>query len=374
MRSTLNHESTIHHAFDAREIGQPFKLGRDYALDELDEVCRIHGIGVSPSAAKALASGVGMDTIQQLVTTASVPTAIQFLQNWLPGLVEVVTAARKIDEIVGIATVGSWEDEQIVQQVLENVGTAVPYGDTTNVPLANWNLNFVYRTVVRYEQGLRVGNLEEARASRVRVNSGDQKRRGSALNLEIQRNAVGLYGYNSGNNLTYGYLNDPNLPAYVTVATVSGNTTWAQKTFLQIQGDLLTGLQALRNQSKDTIEPNKTPITLAVATSCVDYLAKTSDFGISVYDWLKQFYPNVRVVSAPQLNSANGGSNVFYLHADTVADSGTDDQRTFIQVVPAKFQLLGIQKGAKSYEEDYSNATAGVMCKRPYAVVRYSGI
>jgi len=29
---------------------------------------------------------------------------------------------------------------------------------------------------------------------------------------------------------------------------------------------------------------------------------------------------------------------------------------------------------AKAYEEDYSNATAGVLLKRPYAVVRYSGI
>jgi hypothetical protein len=28
----------------------------------------------------------------------------------------------------------------------------------------------------------------------------------------------------------------------------------------------------------------------------------------------------------------------------------------------------------KGYEEDYSNATAGIMCKRPWAVTRWSGI
>ena len=28
----------------------------------------------------------------------------------------------------------------------------------------------------------------------------------------------------------------------------------------------------------------------------------------------------------------------------------------------------------KGYEEDYSNATAGIMCKRPYAVTRWTGI
>lgn len=372
-------ESQLHHAFDARDLfdsagnPRPFKLGRDYAMDEMESVLELNGIGFSKNALNGLMAEA-MDTIQQPLTTPSFATPIQFLQNWLPGFVEILTAARKIDELIGVSTVGSWEDEQIVQQVLENTGSPVPYGDLTVVPLTDWNLNFETRSVVRFELGMRVGRLEEARSARARVNSGDQKRKSAGLQLEIQRNQVGFYGYNSGNNLTYGFLNDPNLSAYVTVATTGGNTTWAAKTFLQIQGDLLTGLQTLRTQSQDTIEPNRTPITLAVATNCVDYLSKTSDFGISVYAWLKQFYPNVRVVSAPQLNGANGGANVFYMYADTVDDSSTDDRRTFIQVVPAKFQMLGAQQLAKGYEEDYSNATAGVMVKRPYAVVRYSGI
>jgi hypothetical protein len=79
-------------------------------------------------------------------------------------------------------------------------------------------------------------------------------------------------------------------------------------------------------------------------------------------------------VSAPQLNGANGGSNVFYLFADAVQDLSSDDGRAFAQIVPAKFQVLGVQQMAKGYEEDYSNATAGIICKRPFAVVRYTGI
>jgi hypothetical protein len=46
----------------------------------------------------------------------------------------------------------------------------------------------------------------------------------------------------------------------------------------------------------------------------------------------------------------------------------------WVQVVPAKFQALGVEKQAKAYVEDYANATAGCMLKRPYGVVRYSGI
>ena len=91
-------------------------------------------------------------------------------------------------------------------------------------------------------------------------------------------------------------------------------------------------------------------------------------------EWLRDTYPAVRVVSAPELNGANGGENVFYLYADNVTDSSTDDGRTFVQIVPTRFMSLGVEQQAKAYVEDYTNATAGVMVKRPYAVVRRSGI
>ena len=96
---------------------------------------------------------------------------------------------------------------------------------------------------------------------------------------------------------------------------------------------------------------------------------------MSVWGWLKEtFGDSIRVVSAPQLNAANASDNVFYAFAETIDDTSTDDKRTFIQVVPQKFFLVGVQKLAKGYEEDYSNSTAGVLCKRPYAVVRYYNI
>lgn len=351
--------------FDAKEYGDLRRLG--IALD-----------GVTPQhrmVRKMADFAYGMDAIQPTVTTASVATPVQFLQNWLPGFVFVITAARKIDDLVGLMTTGAWEDEQVVQGLLERTGFAVPYGDYTNVPLSSWNVNFEIRTVVRFEEGMKVGNLEAARAGRMRVDDAGMKREASALALEIERNNVGFFGFNSGDNNTYGFLNDPGLGAYGTVANgVSGSPHWSTKTFLEISKDIRTAIQALRTQSQDTIDPESVDLTLAVATAAVDWLSTTSDFGISVREWLQKAYPRIRVVSAPQLNAANGGANVFYLYADKINDMSTDGGAVFIQPVPAKYLVLGVQQLAKAYEEDYSNATAGVMCKRPYAVVRYSGI
>lgn len=355
--------SIIHSHLPARKI----EAIRGFKADQFRSLSKL-GIGLDKMVA-------AMDAIQPTITTASIPTPVQFLQNWLPGFVFIITAARKIDELIGISTVGAWEDEQIVQGVLERVGLAIPYGDYTNVPLSSWNVNFVYRTVVRFEEGMKVGNLEAARSSRMNVDDSGMKREAAALALEIIRNTVGFFGYNSGLNNTYGYLNDPNLPSYVTVANgASASPHWSTKTFLEICRDIRTAIVAIRTNSQDTIDPKAVDLTLAISTDAVDYLSTTSDFGYSVEKWLNDTYPRCRVVSAPQLNNANSSANVFYLYADKVDDMSTDDGRTWIQMVPQKFKVLGVQQQTKGYEEDYSNATAGVMLKRPYAVVRYSGI
>lgn len=370
----------IIHSFDAREcsaFGQDgMILDKHYNKNDMAKVLKAVGIGFDGFSAQQVGQVFAMDTfptVQANLTTASIPALLQNLQNWLPGMVKILTAARMIDDIVGIQTTGDWEDEEIVQTLLENTGTATIYGDLTNPVMDNWNLVYNTRTNVRFESGMRVGVLEEKRAAKQRVNSGQEKRESAALELEIIRNAVGFYGYNSGNNNTYGFLNDPALPAYVEVASNgAGGYAWSTKTMLQICADIRTAFQQLRTNSQDTIKPGKTKICLVIATSSVDYLSTQSDFGLSVWGWLKETYGDtVRVESAPQLNNASNGDNVFYAFAEEVADTSTDDRKTFIQVVSQKFFVVGVQKLAKGYEEDYSNCTAGIMCKRPYAVVRY---
>lgn len=318
----------------------------------------------------------GMDAdLTEPLTTASITTPIQFLQAWLPGFVEIITAVRRIDLLVGITTQGNWRDEEIVQGVLEKVGNARLYNDHSNSPLTSWNVNYERRTIVRMEEGMTVGRLEEQRAAAIRVNSPEAKRGAAANSLEIERNRIGFNGFNSGSNRTYGFFNSPQLPAYVNVPNGTGGTpTWASKTFLEIISDLRSAFQALRTQSMERVDPIEDEVTIAIATDAIDYLSVVSDFGVSVREWLTESYPRARTVSAPELNDANGGANVFYMYAETVSDSGSDDNRTWVQVVPTKFQTLGVDQRAKSYNEAYSNATAGVLLKRPYAVIRRSGI
>jgi len=365
------------HSYLAPRNVQPLRMTAQDVQDALPHLGLL-GIDLRPSTINQMMVGLrdaaqafGQDSLTATLTQASLGTPIQFLQNWLPGFVQILTAARKADELMGMQVSGDWADEEIVQGVMELTGLAIPYGDLTNVPHSSWNTNFVRRTIVRMEEGMQVGILEEERASKMRVNSAEGKREAAGLALEIARNNIAFSGFNSGNNLTYGFLNDPGLPAYV----AAPNGTWESATFLEIQQDILTALNALRTQSGDQIDPKSTQITLGLPTNRVDFLSTPPVYGAgSVTTWLKENYPNVRVVSAPQLNNANSNQNVMYVYAESVQDQSSDGGRTWIQAIPAKFRILGVQKLAKGYEESYSNASAGAMLKRPWAVVRYTGL
>lgn len=368
-----NNISTIHAAFDGATCQQKFARGYDFekevGFDNL--LAGLDKIGMNVDA-----YNTAMDAIQALTTTPSVGTPVQFLQAWLPGYVRRITASRKIDDILGRTVVGEFSDAQVVQGVIENTGVAGLYTDQSDVPLTGFNTNFVYRDTVRFEAGFAIGMMEMQTVSKLRIDAASEKRLAATeFVLEVARNRVGFYGYNAGNNQTYGFLNDPNLDSYQTVATgAGGSRLWANKTMLEIQNDIVTALSKIREKSRDTIDPEKDSITLVVATAVKGYLSKMNDFGITAYDFLKQNYPNIRVISAPELDAANGGANVFYVFADKVNDSSSDGQSTFVQLVPTIFMVTGVMKILKGYKESFANCLAGVLCKRPYAVYRGSGI
>jgi hypothetical protein len=379
--------SKTHSGVSGREAAARRAEGKPlFAMDSADVQhyieLKLAGLGIregwAAQAARFAMDAAAMDDPQGGVLAASIGTPVQFLQAWLPGLVRAVFKVRMIDEIVGISTVGEWHDEEVVQGAIESMGDAVPYGDLTSVPMASWNVNFERRTIVRFEKGFAVGRLEEARAGAMRISSQAEKRIGAATALDIQRNLVGFNGYNSGNDRTYGLLNDPYLPAYVTVANgaTSGTPGWATKTTLDIIADLLSAFQTLEVQSGGNVQPKTDETTLVLPTGFDTYLGTPTQFGYSASAWLRDNYPKCRVITAPQFAAANGGANVFYLFADRMDSEpdSSDDGRTFVQAVPAKFQTLGVQQESKRYVEDFSNSTAGIICKRPTAVYRASGI
>lgn len=343
-----------------------------FAMDEGTTLNTLSSLGINfnERALKDMMS-YAQDALPDTQTSQTVSTPIQFLQHWMPETIEVLTRARSADELLGREIAGSWEDEEIVLTVKERVGQAQPYGDYANTHNADWNNAYDRRSIVRFEDGLTVNRLEEARASRIRINSAEEKRASVAESLAIAMNEVAFLGYNNGSNRTYGILNDPNLGNYVTVAQgLGGQTTWASKSFDEIVNDFKVGMSTLRSQTGSNFNPNRDSVTVGIAASAFDYLQAMNSLGtVSVFEWLKKTYPNIRLVAVPEFDSANSGSNVMYFIADRLGGKKVAGQ--YIQDV---IRLLGVEQHVKGFSEAYSNATAGVLVGQPLGVARYSGI
>ena len=314
-----------------------------------------------------------MDGLPAPLTSPSVTTPVQFLQHWMPKAIEIVTQARVADRLLGRTVAGDWHDEEIVVSILEHTGHTRPYGDNANSPLANYNTNYERRTIIRFEEGLMTGKLEEARAaaSATKISAYDAKRAALATSFAIDTNAVAFWGYNDGLAHTYGILNDPNLlPALQPVPNTAGDTEWSSKTFTEIVRDINTAISKLRQQTGSNFDPTADKFVLGVASAAIDYMNTLNEHGNkSVLEWFKETFPGGRVMVVPEFDKADGNQNCFYLILDRLNGSKVAEQ-----FVPAAMRLLGVEQRAKGLFEAYTNATAGTMVEQPIGIVRVFGI
>ena len=297
------------------------------------------------------------------------------LETELPGVVRLLTQVRRIDALAGILVGGSWEDEVVTQKIASAVGKAELYGDSSNIPLANYRSFREPRHLVRFEQGFQVGKLEEARQSREGFNDAEEKRKSVIESLDYSRNQIGFNGFNGGENRTYGLLNDPNLPPYQTVgAPWRTGGTWAS--FGAIVADIATAVDRIIIQSGGNIGPD----AQMVFAFPLDYIGvlqvrdQVSAIGQTVGTWIKENYPNVRFEFVPDFNEANGGANVAYFYVESLSGFDDADSRTLVQLVPEKYRVLGSEQRVKGYIEDAISAVGGIFVLRPWAFSRLTGI
>lgn len=357
--------SKIKHSVSGRELAarKPVQLTADQAVNAVHTLpaIGIHGVGdmVQDAMDSALVGPAGR----------SGSTPAQFLQVWLPGLVRQLTTVRAIDRIAGITESGNWYDDTVIQQVASPVGKAELYGDSTNVPLANYSHSYETRGIVRYEQGFEVTQLAEAREAAGGINMAAEKRGAATLALEIARNRLGFYGFFNGTTRAFGLLNDPGLPAYGAAAS----KTYSAMTFEELTTEIATQLGDIMVNSGGNVDQNSA-YTIVMPLGYSTIMTKPNTYGQTPLAWLNENYPNVRIEYAPEFVGANGGANVAYYFAEGIEDGSTDGGQAITQIVPAKFFNIGSERRVKGYIEDFGSATAGVMVKRGYLFKRRTGV
>lgn len=325
---------------------------KDFALNDLKAL----GVGVA-----AMDSAL----IGPAATTGFIPA--HMLQTWLAGTVRSITTPVDIDYVAGITTVGNWHDDEIGIRTEEDFGLAELYGDVTNIPLANSNPGFELRDVVRFEQGFQVGELEMRRMGAAGFQQEQSKRRAATKSLDVARNLVGWNGI--ANTRTYGLLNDPNLPA---VQSLGAGTAWLSATFDELVAHFTALRNALETQMGQSLRDDANFLLLLPAGYRGVMNVYNGSANMSFGQWIAENYPNVRTEYINSLKAAIGGADVAYLIAENVSelDESDTDSATLIQAVPSRYEVVGSEKRAKGYIETASNALAGIIVLRPWAIAR----
>ena len=292
----------------------------------------------------------------------AVPAYMTMYAN--PRVVEVLTAKRNYRAIAPEVKNGDWTTAFTQFRALELTGTVTPYQDYDANGQANVNVNYPTRQQYRFQTTLRVGDLEQDMNAAARIDLFAEKQRAAAVLLEISFNKYAFYGV-AGLNV-YGLLNDPNLNADLTPTTGAAGNTWTLKTADEIMADFAKMYSTLYQRSNGWIDGN-TRTKLVVPPASLAELNKVNVFGTSVKKMLADTYPNMEILTAPEMVGASG--NLAMIRADEI-----EGQPTVEFGYTEKYKAHSIIRESSSMHQKISAGTYGAIVYYPFAIVTMLGV
>lgn len=283
-----------------------------------------------------------------------------------PKVIEVLLAPRNAKQIFPEVKKGDWTNDYAVFRTVEATGTVTPYSDFGNGAAADVNITFPTRQQYVGQTTIKYGDLEQARTSMAMIDLISQKQISAATVVEQAANKIDLLGV-EGMSI-YGLINDPNLPAALTPATVNTNVTaWSGKTTKEIYDDVLALYKQVISASHGLLSPADEYV-LAVAPGSSVELGKATDYNVSVWDMIKKYAPKTEMVMLPELESATSGDSVMLIAksvaGNPVGELGFGDKMRAMRLIPY----------SSYYEQKFVFGSYGCILYYPFAVAKMTGV
>jgi hypothetical protein len=310
---------------------------------------------------------VALDAQPALITpsNAGIPA---FLSTYIdPKLIEILVAPMKAAEIVGEEVKkGDWTTDTAMFPVVESTGETSSYGDYSNNGVAGANTNFPQRQSYHYQVITQWGEKELAKAALAKIDWANRVNIASVLTLNKFQNKTYFYGVAGLQN--YGLLNDPNLYAPIAPTNEGGNITWANKDALGIYADILALFTQLQAQTGNTsLVEMDAKMTLALSSGAIVNLGKVTQFNVNVKTTIKDNFPNLRIMTAPEYSTAAG--NLVQLIVDEV-----EGQRTVEVAFTEKLRAHPIVIEMSAFKQKKSQGTFGSIVYRPMFIAAMLGV
>lgn len=320
---------------------------------------------------------IGVDNAAPFVTAPNINVVAGALQYIRPKAIETLTAPRVSDKIARAEKFGKWGDRVVVIKQKEYTGkTSADDGLTSDGLQVKTNYTYVSRGVYYYTTGWLSTDLQEATTDGIQENYRADQAEAAMRTLAIDRNKFFFNGVSVAGSAApiYGFLNEPSLGAYTSVAANgTGNSTyWSTKTPEDIYNDVVAAINQLYVQSNGIVEDELAngKIKIAIAAGSLGQLDRTNSYGVTARRLLKETYGDKVVFEAvPQLNSADSNSDCMYVIFDM---EGEDSTLLNGYVEMARAYPLFTKDSVVS--QKISGATAGAIVQYPWAIARFNGL
>jgi hypothetical protein len=220
-----------------------------------------------------------------------------------PKVIRIVFTPLNFAKILTEQKNGDWLEETRIFPVVEETGEVSSYGDFNNNGRAGVNLNFPNFQAYLFQTFVRYGERELERAGLAKINYVSELEVSAADLLNRYQNLSYAFGISGLQN--YGIINNPFLSAYVTPATkAAGGTSWfvggaPNATANEVYNDIVALVERMIGQTNGTVELDD-DMTLVMGPSSSVALTFANTFGVNVKDLLKDNYPKMKIMTAPQ--------------------------------------------------------------------------
>lgn len=318
-----------------------------------------------PQRGPGLADKLAADAALITAPNSSVPVELTAYID--PTVIEILTAPRRARQLASETKKGDWTTSYTKWRLAEPVGGTQPYSDFAHGVTADVNYEWAIREQYLFQTTIKYGDLETAMSAVARISLAADKQKAAANAIDIDYNKFALLGV-QGKEI-YGLLNDPNLPDHITPGTTgtASSTKWADKETKEIYNDILKLYSQLSIQSAGLIDYSSN-LVLALSPQQNVYLGAATDFNVSVLDMVRKNFPNIEIVTVPELGDVNSGETVLLFAREV------NGQRTADIGFSIKVQAGRVIPDLSSFEQKWTSSTYGGIVYMPFAFATMVGV
>ena len=297
-----------------------------------------------------------------------------------PQIIRVVFTPLQFAELLGERKAGDWLEETRIFPVVEETGEVSSYGDFNNNGRAGVNLNFPNFQSYLFQTFVRYGERELERAGLAKINYVSELGVSAADLLNRYQNLSYAFGIAGLQN--YGIINNPYLAAYLTPATkAAGGTTWfsgnaPNATANEVYNDVVAMVEKLILNTNGTVELDS-KMTLVMSPMSAVALRFANSFGVYVRDLLKEGFPNMKIMTAPQYGQQATTNPQGYSVAGNAMQLIVEDiqgQKVAYAAFNEKLRAHKIIPEPSAWMQKTTSGTWGTILRMPLGVVGMLGV